>query len=93
MLIDCAIYESGKKVKAVSPEEFDTSTLDDSSKKFIWAAYVDPAPGEVETLCNKLGVHELALEDVRHGSQMPKMEEYDDHIFIVIKQLMLEKQT
>lgn len=92
MLIDCAIYESGKRIREMSPKDFDEQILNKTSKSFIWAAYVDPEPGEVEFLCNKLGVHELALEDVRHGSQIPKMEEYDDHIFIVIKQLMLEQQ-
>lgn len=93
MLIDCAVYESGKRIKDIVPNDFDVSIFNAQSKNFIWAAFVDPAPGEIESLCTKLGVHELALEDVRHGSQLPKMEEYDDHVFIVIKQLMLDNQS
>lgn len=93
MLIDCAMYEFGKRVKNIVPSDFDVSIFNEQSKKFIWAAYVDPEPGEIEKLCTKLGVHELALEDVKHGSQLPKMEEYDDHVFIVIKQLISDNKS
>jgi magnesium transporter len=87
MLINCALYKQGKKIKDIAPDEVTNDFKEDN--EFVWAAFVDPQPNEIEKLCTMLGVHELALEDVRHGSQMPKMEEYDEHIFIVIKQMML----
>lgn len=34
-----------------------------------------------------LGLHTLALEDVLHTGQRPKTEDYDDHIFVVLRQL------
>lgn len=82
MLVDCVVYNEGKKIRVADPKEF---TLE--KDEFMWAAFVSPQPGEVEELALKLGVHELALEDIRHGNQIPKLEEYDEHVFLVLKQL------
>lgn len=38
-------------------------------------------------LGDRLGLHSLALEDVLHTHQRPKLEEYDDHLFIVLRQI------
>ncbi len=82
MLADCAIYKNGERLQTVAPKEH---TLQEN--EFLWAAFVAPTTDEIEGLALKLGVHELALEDIRHGNQIPKLEEYDEHIFLVIKQL------
>lgn len=37
----------------------------------------------VAALGKTFNLHQLALEDVIHGHQHPKVEEYDDHLFIV----------
>lgn len=93
MLIDCAIYQKGRRHLEVSPENiYDHLNFIEDSKDFVWAAYADPVPGELEKLAKMLGVHDLALEDVTHGSQLPKFEEYDEHVFIVMKHLSLKNQ-
>lgn len=45
MLIDCALYQDGKRIKKIAPAEIDGNFND---KEFIWAAYVDPQPNEIE---------------------------------------------
>jgi magnesium transporter len=44
----------------------------------------------LETLGNRFGLHPLALEDVLNTGQRPKLEEYDDHLFIVLRQIQLD---
>jgi magnesium transporter len=39
----------------------------------------------IEGLGRLFGLHSLALEDVVHVHQRPKVEEYDDHTFIVLR--------
>jgi magnesium transporter len=39
------------------------------------------------------GVHTLVLEDVVNTDQRPKMEDYGDYIYVVLKMLYIEKQT
>jgi magnesium transporter len=43
----------------------------------------------LERLGEKLGLHSLALEDVLHAGQRPKVDLYDDHAFVVLKQVRL----
>jgi magnesium transporter len=39
------------------------------------------------------GVHPLVLEDVVNTDQRPKMEDYGDYIYVVLKMIYIEKQT
>lgn len=38
------------------------------------------------------GLHSLALEDVVHVHQRPKVEEYEDHLFLVLRTIQLEEE-
>ena len=38
------------------------------------------------------GLHPLLLEDVVHARQRPKTEEYDDHLYLVLKMLRCEEE-
>lgn len=44
-----------------------------------------PAPQLLQLLADKLGLHPLALEDVLHVGQRAKLEDYDDHLFVVLQ--------
>ena len=39
----------------------------------------------IEKIAEEFGLHQLALEDVLNVHQRPKMEEFDDHMFIVVR--------
>ena len=42
-------------------------------------------PAKNSTRCSiEFGLHELAVEDARHGHQRPKIEEYGDSLFVVL---------
>jgi magnesium transporter len=41
--------------------------------------------GTVEAVGNAFGLHRLALENVMHVAQRPKVEEYEGHLFVVVK--------
>src|SRR5262245_18843072 len=41
----------------------------------------------IQRLGNHFRLHPLALEDVLNTGQRPKLEEYDEHCFIVMKEL------
>ncbi len=44
----------------------------------------------LERLGQHLGLHPLALEDVLHTGQRPKVEDYEGNTFVVVKQLRLQ---
>lgn len=53
----------------------------------LWVDVVDPAKEELELLREEFAFHPLALEDVAKEGQRPKIEYYDDTIFIVFYRL------
>jgi magnesium transporter len=42
-------------------------------------------PEAIETLGKYYGIHPLTLEDIVNTEQRPKIEEYDDYLFVVLK--------
>jgi magnesium transporter len=50
----------------------------------VWVAVREPLPAELDALQEEFGLHELAVEDARHGHQRPKVEEYGKSLFVVL---------
>lgn len=46
---------------------------------------------EIESIGNQYGLHPLVLEDIVHTTQRPKIDEYDNYLFIVLKMLYYDK--
>jgi len=82
MLIDCAAYEDGRKLAEIKPEQI--SDYIGRPDCFIWVALKDPDPGELAIMQTEFDLHALAVEDAHHGHQRPKIEEYDDSLFVVM---------
>jgi magnesium transporter len=47
-------------------------------------ALKDPGDDELLEMQREFGLHDLAVEDARHGHQRPKIEEYGDTVFTVM---------
>ena len=46
----------------------------------------------IEKIGKKFGLHPLVLEDIVHTGQRPKLEDFGDHIFIVLKMLYYNEE-
>ena len=82
MLINCVAYQDGQKLA-----DIDKRQISDYLKKpgcFVWVALADPTQDELAEMQEEFGLHELAVEDARHGHQRPKIEEYGDSLFVVL---------
>jgi len=88
MLINCAVYEDGRKITEIPKEEIHLHL--GRPGRFVWVALRDPEPPEIEEMRVQFGLHELAVEDATHGNQRPKMEEYGDSIFAVMHTVELD---
>ena len=51
---------------------------------FFWLDLLRPGPDEFALLRELFGFHPLALEDSDHFGQRPKLEDYDDVLFLVV---------
>lgn len=82
MLINCVVYQEGRKLGDIPVEAIPEYLAQPGD--FVWVALKDPAPEEITQMQAEFRLHELAVEDARHGHQRPKIEEYDDSLFAVM---------
>jgi magnesium transporter len=83
MLVNCVAYQDGRKVAEIRKDEI--SDYVRRPECFVWVALKDPTDEELEEMAVEFGLHELAVEDARHGHQRPKIEEYGDSLFAVMQ--------
>jgi magnesium transporter len=82
MLINCVVYQEGKKLGDIDVEAI--SDYVSRSDCFVWVALLDATDSELTQMQHEFGLHDLAVEDARHGNQRPKVEEYGDSVFCVM---------
>lgn len=87
MLISCVVYESGRKLGDITKEEIHLHL--GKPGRFVWVALKEPTPEELEHMRVEFDLHELAVEDALHGHQRPKVEEYGDCLFVVVRTVEL----
>ncbi|CAN7526024.1 magnesium/cobalt transporter CorA [Pseudoduganella sp. LjRoot289] len=83
MLINCVAYQDGRKLADVEVE--DISDYVARGDCFVWVALRDGDVGELAKMQEEFGLHALAVEDASRGHQRPKIEEYGDSLFVVVK--------
>jgi magnesium transporter len=49
----------------------------------VWVDVSGPDPGDLDRVGRRFGLHPLALEDCLHVPQRPKIEVFDDHLFVI----------
>ena len=89
MLINCVAYERGRKLADITVEAISDYLARPDC--FVWVALKDPGPGELAVMQHEFGLHDLAVEDARKTNQRPKLDEYGDELFCVLKTIEIEK--
>ncbi|MEI7841696.1 MAG: magnesium/cobalt transporter CorA [Gallionellaceae bacterium] len=82
MLINCVAYKNGIKLADLPVEQI--SDYLQQPDCFVWVALRDTTDIELNKMQEEFGLHDLAIEDARHGHQRPKLEEYDDTLFVAM---------
>jgi magnesium transporter len=85
MLVNCVAYQEGRKLADVDKREISNYLARPGC--FVWVAMKDATDAELEEMREEFDLHELAVEDARHGHQRPKIEEYGDSLFVVLNTL------
>ena len=74
MLLNCILYEEGEKIASIDLQKIDNYCQIKTG--FVWMAFKDASEAEIDHIQRSLSLHPLAIEDVKSGSQRPKLEEY-----------------
>jgi magnesium transporter len=82
MLINCVAYQNGVKLADLPTDEI--SDYLQKTDCLVWVALHDATDAELDKMQEEFGLHDLVVEDARHGHQRPKIEEYNDALFVVM---------
>ena len=85
-VIDAAIYRGGDRVASPSTLAGTFEMLaDDDPSTFAWIGLYRPDERQLATVADQFDLHELALEDAIVAHQRPKVERYDQTLFVVLR--------
>jgi magnesium transporter len=84
LIVDCAVYVDGvRRGGVLSLEEaFEAGR---PANAFVWIGLHEPTPEEFAAVRQEFSLHDLAVEDAIKAHQRPKMEVYDETVFVVLK--------
>ena len=94
MIVDQAIYRDGvRKPCGDLSDALDELRAGGDSNDFLWIGLKDPTEAEFDLVNDELQLHPLAVEDAVKGHQRPKVELFDNTIFVVLKTLRYIEET
>ncbi|MFJ3174463.1 magnesium transporter CorA [Streptomyces sp. SID7760] len=93
VIVDCAMYRDGRR--SAAPDDL-SDALDEaraSGDAFLWVGMHEPTEEEFEHVSREFRLHKLAVEDALTAHQRPKLEVYDDSLFVVLKPVMYDDDS
>ena len=82
-IVDCAVYVDGRRESGVAAD--DALAVATERGGFVWLGLYEPTEDELDTIARRYHLHPLAVEDAVEAHQRPKLESYDDALFMVLK--------
>ena len=88
MIVDSALYRGGNRVP-VDGDVADLRAIRTQSEPgdFVWVGLHEPGEAELSQVAEAFALHPLAVEDAVHAHQRPKLERYDETLFLTLKTL------
>ena len=84
-LVDSAVYVDGHRVESPSTLGDTYRALHTHENAVAWIGLYRPDQHELASLAAEFDLHELAVEDAILAHQRPKLERYDDTLFVVLR--------
>ncbi|WP_243063445.1 magnesium and cobalt transport protein CorA [Humibacter sp. RRB41] len=84
-IVDSAVYANGKRVSSPTTLAATYRSLHETPDGVAWIGLYRPSETELHSLAHEFNLHELAVEDAISAHQRPKLERYDDVLFVVLR--------
>ena len=87
-VVASAAYAGGRKIGDVALD--DISDVLERPDTFVWIGLYEPAEPLLRKIQEEFGLHDLAIEDALSAHQRPKVERYDNSLFVVLRTAQVE---
>ncbi len=82
-VIDCAAYANGRRVADLGLDQIQATLA--HADRFVWLGLYEPDRAVLEQVQRQFRLHDLAVEDAYNAHQRPKVELYEDSLFVVLR--------
>ncbi len=82
-VVTCAAYADGCRVANVDLDGIAKALS--RTDGFIWIGLYEPDEDLLRIVQREFGLHDLAIEDAHRAHQRPKLEQYRDSLFVVLR--------
>jgi magnesium transporter len=86
-VVGCAAYADGKRVADLDIDQLDK--FEARKGAFVWIGLYEPDGEVLAKVQRRFNLHELAIEDAHRAHQRPKLEVYDESLFVVLRTAQL----
>ncbi|MER5636048.1 magnesium/cobalt transporter CorA [Kitasatospora sp. NPDC002227] len=85
MIVDRATYRDGHRTEGPADLSDALAAARATPGAYVWLGLYEPTQEELDLVSEEFGLHPLAVEDAVNAHQRPKLEEYRDSLFMVLK--------
>jgi magnesium transporter len=89
-IVNCAAYANGQRVADVQIDEIEQALKQED--RFVWIGLHEPEEELLRTVQLAFGLHDLAIEDAHLAHQRPKLERYEDSLFVVLRTAQMNRE-
>ncbi|SEC27787.1 magnesium and cobalt transport protein CorA [Gordonia malaquae] len=86
-VVDCGVYVDGVRQDCSQDFRHALSVVREAGKGFVWLGLHEPDERQMNDVAEAFGLHPLMVEDAVHAHQRPKLELYDDTVFLVLRSI------
>ncbi|MEU4267461.1 magnesium and cobalt transport protein CorA [Streptomyces sp. NPDC026092] len=93
VIVDSAIYRDGRRTDGPADLSDALAEARATGNAFLWVGLYEPTEAEFDHVSDEFALHPLAVEDALKAHQRPKLEIFDDSLFVVLKPVVYEPES
>jgi CorA-like Mg2+ transporter protein len=82
-VVACSLYREGRRAQDMSINECQTISRDEDG--VLWIGLYEPDEALLQIVQRQFGLHDLLIEDAHQAHHRPKLDVYDDVLFIAVR--------
>lgn len=82
-VVGCAAYQGGRRIADIDLEQ--AEQIESQDGRFVWIGLYEPDEALLRKVQKRFCLHDLAIEDAHNAHQRPKLEVYDESLFLVLR--------
>lgn len=81
----CRVFVDGEALPGEYTPASAINAVSEYGRGFVWVGLHEPNDHQMTKVAHEFGIHELIVEDAVQAHQRPKLERYDDQLFMVAR--------